>query len=90
MKYGKIVKSFYGIVIVQEEDKHLNKFIRLKSSKHNNSVDKESACNAGNCSLIPVSGRSTGEEIGYPLQFSWAFFVAQLVKKPSAMWETWV
>ena len=90
MKYRKIVKSFYGIVIVQEEDKYLNKFIILKLSKHNNSVGKTSTCSAGNCSLIPVSGRSTGEEIGYPLQFSWAFFVAQLVKKPSAMRETWV
>ena len=38
MKCGKIVKSFYGIVIVQEEDKYLNKFILLKSSRYNNSV----------------------------------------------------
>jgi len=35
-------------------------------------------------------GRSTGEGIGYPLQYSWASFVAQLVKNPPAMWETWV
>ena len=34
------------------------------------SVGKESACNAGDSSLIPGSGRSTGEEIGYPLQYS--------------------
>jgi len=40
--------------------------------------------------LIPVSGRSAGEGIGYPLQCSWAFLVAQLVKNPPAMWETWV
>ena len=46
MKCGKIVKSFYGIVIVQEEDKYLNKFILLKSSRYNNSVGKEFACNA--------------------------------------------
>ena len=31
---------------------------------------KESACNAGDPSLIPESGRSPGEEIGYPFQFS--------------------
>ena len=31
-----------------------------------------------------------GEGIGYPLQYSWAFLVAQLVKNPLAMWETWV
>ena len=36
------------------------------------------------------SGRSTGERIGYPLQYSWASLVAQLVKNPPAMWETWV
>ena len=33
---------------------------------------------------------STGEGIGYPLQYSWASLVAQLVKNPPAMWETWV
>ena len=45
------------------------------------SVDKESACNAEDPGLIPGSGRSTGEGIGYPLQYSWASIVAQLVKK---------
>ena len=34
------------------------------------SVGKESACNAGDPSSIPGSGRSSGEGIGYPLQFS--------------------
>jgi len=28
--------------------------------------------------LIPGSGRSTGEGIGYPLQYSWASLIAQL------------
>ena len=46
------------------------------------SVDKESACNAGDPGLIPGSGRSVGERIGYPLQNSWASLVAQLVKNP--------
>ena len=36
------------------------------------SVSKESACNAGDPGSIPRSGRSPGEEIGYPLQYSWA------------------
>ena len=40
--------------------------------------------------MIPGSGRSTGERIGYPLQYSWASLVAQLVKNPPAMWDTWV
>ena len=55
-----------------------------------NSVGKESACNAGDPSSIPGLGRSTGEGIGYPLQYSCASLVAQLVKNPSAMQETWV
>ena len=40
--------------------------------------------------MIPGSGRSPGEGIGYPLQYSWASLVAQLVKNSPAMWETWV
>ena len=40
--------------------------------------------------MIPGTGRSAGERIGYPLQYSWASHVAQLVKNPPAMWETWV
>ena len=39
--------------------------------------------------MIPGSGRSPGE-IGYPLQYSWASLVAQLVKNPPAVWEIWV
>ena len=54
------------------------------------SAGKESACNAGDLGSVPGLGRSAGEEIGYPTQYSWAFLVAQLVKNPSAMWETWV
>ena len=54
------------------------------------SVGKESACNAGDPSSIPGSGRSTGEGIGYTLQYSWASLVGQLVKNPSVMRETWV
>ena len=54
------------------------------------SVGKESTCNAGDPSLIPGSGRSTGEGIAYPLQYSWTSIVAQLVKNPPAMWETWI
>ena len=54
------------------------------------SVGKESACNAGDPSSISGSGRSPGEGIGYPLQYSWASLVAQPVKNPPAMWKTWV
>ena len=50
---------------------------------------KESACNAGDPSWIPRSGRSSGEGRGYPLWYSWASLVAQTVKNPPAMRETW-
>ena len=54
------------------------------------SAGKESACNAGDPDLIPGWGRSARGGIGYPLQCCWASLVAQLVKNPPAMWETWV
>ena len=54
------------------------------------SAGKESTCNAREPGSIPGSGRSAGEGIGYPLQYSRASLVAQLVKKPPAMWETWI
>ena len=54
------------------------------------SAGKEFACNAGEPSLIPGSGRSTGEGTGYPLQYPWASLVVQLVKNPPAMQEPWV
>ena len=54
------------------------------------SVGKESAYNAGDPDLIPGSGRSTGERIGYLFQYSWASLVSKLVKNPPAMWEIWV
>ena len=40
--------------------------------------------------MNPGSGRSAGEGVGYPLLYSWASLVAQLVKNPPAMQETWV
>ena len=54
------------------------------------SVGKESAYNLGDPVLIPGSGRSPGEGIGYPLQYSLASLGAQMIKNPPPMWETWV
>ena len=54
------------------------------------SVGKKSTCNAGDPGLIPRLGRSAGEGIGYLLQYSWASFVAQVVKNLPAMKEAWV
>ena len=52
------------------------------------SLGKESASNAGDPSSIPGSGRFPGEGIGYHLQYTWFFLVAQLVKNPPAVQET--
>ena len=56
----------------------------------NRSAGKGSTCNGGDSGSIPGSGRFPGEGIGYTLQYSWASWVAQLVKNPPLMWETWV
>ena len=48
------------------------------------SVGKESACNAGDPGLIPGSGRSAGDGMGYLLQY-WSSLVAQLIKNTTAM-----
>ena len=63
---------------------------KLNGSFTGSSAGKESACNAGDPSSIPGSGRYPGEGISYPLQYSWASVMARLVKKPPAMWEAWV
>ena len=63
---------------------------KIITSFPNSSVGKESTFHAGDPGLIPGSERSTGEGIGYPLQYSRASLVAQLVKNLPTMWETWV
>ena len=54
------------------------------------SAGKEPAYNAGDPSFTPGSGSSPGKGTGYPLQYSWASLLAQLVKNPPAMQGTWV
>ena len=72
--------------------KELHTTERLNCTEQNSPMDfsgssagKESACSAGDPGSIPGSGRSSGEETGYPLQYSWASLVAQLVKNLPAM-----
>ena len=80
-------RSLENILTVPHKDKY-----RVTHSMGflDSSIDKESTCKAVDPSSIPGLGRSAGERIGYPLQYSWASLVAQLVKNPPAMWETWV
>ena len=74
--------KFAGILSATLSQHHLLGF--------GSSAGKESASNAGDPNSILGSGRSVGERISYPLQYSWASLLAQLVKKPPTMWETWV
>ena len=57
---------------------------------HGGSDSKESVCILGDLGSIPGLGRSPGEGIGYPLQYSLASLLAQMVKNSPAIWETWV
>ena len=103
--FFRLLKSLFCLIILPSALTHSDSFSILKwffSPKYkfhhatlyffppDISVGKESACNSGDPGSIPGSGRSTGEGIGYPLQYSWASLVAQLVKNPPAMQETWV
>ena len=54
-----------------------------------NSAGKESACNAGDLDSIPGSGRSLGEGIGYPVQYSWSSLVTQMLMNLPVTLETW-
>ena len=62
----------------------------ISKSFPDNSVCKESSCNAGDPCWIPGSGRFAGEGIGYPLQYSWVSIVPQQIRNLSTMWKTWV
>ena len=65
---------------------HLNPCMSFSSG----SAGKESACNAEDPGSISELERSPGERIGYPLQYSWAFLLAQMVKNLPAMQKTLV
>ena len=77
------------MIIELKKKKHLISLEFDKGFPHS-SVGKESAYNAEDPGLIPGSGRSNGEGIGYPLQYSWASLVALLVRNLPTMRETWV
>ena len=77
-------------ILHKETQVLMEKYIHIYKSWGfpDSSVGKESACNAGDPSSIPRSGKSPGEGIGYPLQYSLISLVTQLVKNPPAIWET--
>ena len=57
---------------------------------HDSSVGEKSTWNSGDPCSIPGLRRSTGKGIGYPLQYSWIFLVAQLVKNQPAVFDPWI
>ena len=80
----------YGPWGSEESDRTEPLHFMHKKGFLDSSVGKESACNGGDPGSIPGLGRPAGEGIGYPLQYSWASLVAQLMKNLPAMRETWV
>ena len=63
----------------------MDTYLFIFQSFPGSSAGKEPACNAGDPGSVPESGRFAGEGIDYPLQYSWASLVAQLVKNPPAV-----
>ena len=67
-----LTKHRYGLTRPNQYDHGILLIMReLKDTFPGGSASKESACNVGDLGLIPGLGRSPGEEIGYPLQYSW-------------------
>ena len=72
---------------------NISEFIRktnLKMAYLIAQLGKLSTCKAGEPGSVTGLKRSAGAGIGYPHLYFWASLVAQLVKNPPAMWETWV
>ena len=71
-----------SLILMQEKAKSLYKDLKHGKESEGSSFNashlvfpggsdgKESACNAGDLGSIPGLGRSPGEGIGYPLQYS--------------------
>ena len=85
IEFSLKVSLFLKIVMVVNTHTH-----KTLGGFPGSSAGKESTCSAGDPGSITGSGSSPGEETGYPLQYSWAFLVAQMVKNLPTMWETWV
>ena len=82
--------EFFTHRTIRRKQNKTNQNPRWHRGFPDSSVGKQSSCNAGDPSSIPNSGWSGQEGIRYPLQYSWASLVAQLLKNSPAMWETWV
>ena len=88
-EYG-LKRKTGGFLCLLQLSKYNIIVVALKKSFPGSSAGKESACNTGDSSLIPGPERASGEGIGYPLQYSWASLLVQMVKNPPSILETWV
>ena len=87
---GFCVHGYRGSTVLYSLQDFVGNQQKVQQGFPGSSAGKKSACNAEDPSLIPRSGRSPGKGIGYPFQYSWASLVAQMIKNPPAMQETWV
>ena len=90
MTLGKIIALTMQTFVIKVTSLLFNILSSFAMGFHGSSAGKESTCNAGDPGEFPGLGKSPGERIGYPLQYSWASLVAQTVKNPPAMQETCV
>ena len=88
MTTGKTIALIMQTFICKVMPLLFNMLPRFVMGFPGSSTGKESACSAENPGLIPGLRSYPGEVIGYPLQYSWAYLVAQTVKNPT--WETCV
>ena len=89
---GQLISKLYSVSYGDLNGKKIQERVDISihiadSGFPGSSAGKESDCNAGDPGLIPGSGRSPGEGIGYPFQYFWASLVAHLVKHLLAMQE---
>ena len=84
------MECYFKNVILFTWKKRCNSHAAISTLFPGSSAGKESTCKAGDSGSIPGSGKFPGKGIGYPLQYSWVSMVAQAVKNPPAMKETWV
>ena len=78
MVQERLLGVFFSVLIFRSMQRYYPKFLMdtiMKIGFPDSSVSKESVCNAGEPGSIPQLGRSTGEGIGYPLQYSWTSLV---------------
>ena len=91
--YKCFALSTNGIMLKEEKEQkweHGRTIVIYIWGFPDSSTGKQFACNWGDPSLIPGFGSCPGEGIGYPLHYSWASLVDQMVKNLSVIWETWV